>query len=158
MLFLFLGFLLRVVEPNFALQDRAMRPVVGRPLLVVFLRLQEFLFVRRFDDAPAASPGDAGAKSYAHPFLDWLPCPFHDDVDVVQCFSLAGDQSACVSLLERRVFKHGKPYPRRPLDQRMVRVEVEQVPVAASSANAQDILKRLLVVGFCRKRFDLLPC
>lgn len=40
----------------------------------------------------------------------------------------------------------------------MMRVEVEQVPIPAGSANAQDVLKRLLVVGLGGKRFDLLSC
>lgn len=36
-----------------------------------------------------------------------------------------------------------------------MRVEVEEVSVSSGSGNAQDVLKRLLIVGSRRQRFDL---
>jgi hypothetical protein len=155
MLLLFVGFLLGVVELDFALQHGTVGPIIGRALLVLLLRLLVLLLAWGLDNAIAPPPGNACAKSNAHPFLDGLPGPFHDNVDIVERFSFARDQGTRVSLLKCRVLKHGKPYPRGPLDQRVVRVEVEQIPVAAGGADAQDILERLFVVRLCRERFDL---
>jgi hypothetical protein len=115
-LLLLLGFLLGVKEPHFALEHGAVGPVVWRTLLELLLGLLILLLVGRFDDTIASSPGHAGAEPHTHPLLDRLPRPLHNDVDVVQAFSLACNQSARVGLLEGRVLEHGQPYPGGPLD------------------------------------------
>ena len=156
MLLLLVGILLGLEEANRALQDRGMGPVVGRPLLILLLCLLVLLLARGVDDAIAAFPGNSGAKSYPHPLVNRLPRALHDDVDVIQRLALPGDQCARVGLLESRVLEDGKPYCGCPLDEGMVRVEVQQVTVAPGRVDAEDILERR-VVGLCRERLELRP-
>jgi DNA-binding transcriptional regulator/RsmH inhibitor MraZ len=49
----------------------------------------------------------------------------------------------------------GQPDACRPLHKSMVRVEVQQVAVATSCGNAQNVLERLLIAGASRQRLDL---
>jgi len=135
-LLLLLRILLRLEEFDFTLEHRAMGAVVRRALFVFLLSLLVFFLARRFNDAETPSPWDAGAESHAHPLLNWLPRPLHDDVDVVQRLSFASNQSTRIGFLQRRVLEHSQAYPRGPLNQGVVRVKVQQVPVAAGGTDA----------------------
>jgi hypothetical protein len=53
------------------------------------------------------------------------------------------------------VFKDGKANSGCPLNKGMVRIEVEQIAIATSGRDAEDVLERLLVVGSSRQRFNL---
>lgn len=53
------------------------------------------------------------------------------------------------------MLKDGQTDACRPLYKSMVRVEVQQVAVATSCGNAQNVLERLLIAGASRQRLNL---
>lgn len=53
------------------------------------------------------------------------------------------------------MLEHGQPNPRGPLNERVVGIEMEQIAIPTSGADAQDVLQRLFIVGTCWQRLDL---
>ena len=124
-LFLLLSIYLLIVELDVSLEDRYMRPVIGRSLLELLLQLCVLLLIRRRDDAPAASPGHTSTKANANPLFGLEPGSLHDDIDVVDCLTLAGDESTGIGFLEGVVLVNGEPNTGGPLDEGVIGVEVQ---------------------------------
>lgn len=154
-LLLLLALDLGVVKLDVALEVGDSAAVVGGALLEVLLHFDVLLLVGGGDDAPAAAPGNASAKADSNPGFRLEPSALHDDVDVVERLALTGNQSAGVGLLQDRELVHCQADAGGPLNERVVRVEVQKVAVLASSGNAEDVLQRLLISGAGRQRFDL---
>lgn len=117
-----------------------MGAIVRRTLLELLLLLRVLLFIRGGDDAPAPPPGDTRTEPNTNPLLGREAGAVHDDIDVVDLLALAGNQSTCVRLLQRVVLEDGQADGGSPLNERVVGVEVEQVAVATSGRDAEDVL------------------
>lgn len=135
----------RVIEFDLTLQYWPVRAIIRGALLELLLGLLDFFLARRLDDTPAASPGDTSSKSNPHPFLNRRFRSFHDDTNVVKGFPLSSNQGPRIGFLEGRVLEDGQPYAGRPLNQGMMRIEVKQVSVPPSSADAENVLEGLFV-------------
>ena len=144
-LLLLLPFNLLVVKLYVALDDGHGRPIIRRPLLELLLQLCVLLLVRGVDDTPAASPRNASAKANENPLLRLEPGSLHDDIDVVECLSLTGNQSTRVGLLKTVVFINCQADGRRPFDERLMGVEVQEVAITSGGRYAEDVLQGLLV-------------
>lgn len=154
-LLLFLAFFALIVELDVALERRGGGSVVGRALFHLLLLLGVLLFVRRGDDAPAASPWNTSAEADSDPGFGGKAGALENDIDVVESLALAGNEGTSIGLLEGGVLVHGEADAGGPLDQGVVRVEVEEVSVAASGRDAENVLQRLLVLGAGREGLDL---
>ena len=141
-----LAFNLGIVELDVSLETRDGRLVVGGSLLDLLLLLGIFLLIWRADDAPAASPWNTSAKSDTNPFLRSETRALHNNVDVVERFALARNQSASIGFLESRLLVHGEANASSPLYQGVVGVEVQEVSVLSGSGNAENILEGLLIL------------
>jgi hypothetical protein len=133
---LLLAFGFDIVELDVSSDDASMGSVIGSLLLQFLLELIVFLFVRRRDDAPAASPWHTGSKSDPDPRFHLNLGPLHHDVDIVEILGPASNQSASVGLLKGRVLVHGQSNSGCPLYKRLVGSEVQQVSVPASGGKA----------------------
>lgn len=139
-LLLLLSILLGIVELDVSLEQRRFRMVVGRPFPHLLVHLLVLFLVGWRNDTPAATPRDAGTEPHSNPRLGLELGPVHNDVDVVHCSAFAGYQRARVCFLQCRVLEHGQSNAGGPLEQRMMRIEVQKVSIPARRRYAQDVL------------------
>lgn len=154
-LLLLLAFDFDIVKLDISSDDTSMRAIIGGLLFQLLSKLVVFLFVRWRDNTPAASPWHASAESDSDPGPYRNFGPLHHDIDVVEIFGLAGNQSASIGFLEDRMLIHGQSNSCCPLDKRLVRSEMQQVPILASGRKAENVLQRLLIAGSSGQRLDL---
>lgn len=84
------------------------------------------------------------------------PAALQDSSDVIQTSAFRGNNGASICFVEAGMFVHRQADRCRPVYQRVVRVEMEQIPILAGGAHAQDVLQRLWACLVLRgKVFDL---